>query len=185
MIHTVLFALWFMLPAAEANVMPILSAALPGLRRWDAPVDGGLRLRGKPLLGTHKTWRGLVTGVISALVVFWLLKLITHHSAWAHRVANDGIDYDGLSLWFGPVIGFGALAGDMIKSFAKRQFGIASGQSWMPFDQIDYIVGALVCSLPFVVLSWAQYAWIFVLWFGMHLLFSYIGYLLGFKEAPI
>jgi CDP-archaeol synthase len=36
----------------------------------------------------------------------------------------------------GLLISFGALAGDSIKSFFKRQIGIRSGASWLVFDQL-------------------------------------------------
>jgi len=174
-----------MLPAAVANVVPIVSKKLPLLSRWNTPVDFGLTFRGKPLLGTHKTWRGIITGVVAALIAFWLLKLFAGHWSWVHHIATDGGDYTQLSLWFGVVTGFGALLGDMVKSFWKRQLGIASGHSWVPFDQVDYIIGGVLLSLPFAVLSWSQYVWIFLIWFGMHLLFSYLGYKWGLKDTPI
>jgi CDP-2,3-bis-(O-geranylgeranyl)-sn-glycerol synthase len=37
---------------------------------------------------------------------------------------------------------FGALAGDAVKSFFKRQIGIAPGHRWLGPDQLDFIVGA-------------------------------------------
>lgn len=174
-----------MLPAAVANVVPIVSAALPKLKDWDAPMDFGWKFRGKQLLGPHKTWRGIITGVLAAWLAFYLLKLFAVQWGWAHGIANHGIDYKGLPLVVGPLLGFGALAGDALKSFAKRQTGIAAGRSWIPFDQVDYIIGAVLISLFFVQLTWQVYLWIFVIWFGMHLLFSYLGYKWGLKEAPI
>lgn len=174
-----------MLPAAVANVTPIVAAVMPGLKRWNAPVDGGLKFRGKPLLGNHKTWRGYVVGVGCALLCFWLQQLITSHAEPIRALVSDGTDFARLPLYLGPLLGFGALFGDSVKSFLKRQRGIESGRSWVPFDQIDYIIGALLFSLPVKTLSLAQYAWIVVIWFVMHLLFSYLGYKWGLKDAPI
>jgi len=48
-----------------------------------------------------------------------------------------------------PIIGsicFGALIGDIIKSFFKRRIGKKRGQDWIPFDQIDFILGVLFFS---------------------------------------
>jgi CDP-2,3-bis-(O-geranylgeranyl)-sn-glycerol synthase len=42
---------------------------------------------------------------------------------------------------------FGALLGDIVESFFKRRIGRDRGQDWIPFDQLDFIVGALVFSL--------------------------------------
>jgi CDP-2,3-bis-(O-geranylgeranyl)-sn-glycerol synthase len=94
----------------------------------------------------------------------------------------------------GFLLAFGALAGDAIKSFAKRRVGhmsggkatgIPSGKSWFPFDQIDYIVGALLLSWPVLQPSLALVAAIVVMYFGLHLVATYLGYRLGLKSDPI
>jgi hypothetical protein len=55
----------------------------------------------------------------------------------------------------------------------------------VPFDQLDYIIGSVAVSLPFVILSPVQYLWIFLVWFLAHLLASFVGYKLGLKKDPI
>lgn len=185
MYNDILFALWFLLPAAAANVAPILSAAIPLLKRWDAPIDGGRTLRGKEVLGAHKTWRGLVSGMIVATVVLWAQQALVSHTSWAHSITS-GVDYASLpTLLLGPLFAIGALGGDALESFFKRQRGIKSGGTWVPFDQVDYIIGALLVSLPFVVLSPSRYVWALVIWFLMHLFASYVGWLVGLKKQPI
>ena len=37
----------------------------------------------------------------------------------------------------------GALLGDIIESFFKRRIGKSRGENWIPFDQIDFILGVL------------------------------------------
>lgn len=184
MLHHVLFAFWFLLPAALANVTPILVAVVPGLRRWQAPMDGGRIFRGKRLLGTHKTWRGLVSGTLVATLVLGLQQLAYRDYAWAHTVA-DGVNYNHLPLFLGALFGLGALGGDALESFFKRQKNIESGKTWIPFDQLDYIVGGLLLSLPCVILSASQYIIIVVIWFIVHVVASYIGWMLDLKEQPI
>ncbi len=181
----IIFSLWFLLPAAIANVTPIFIAAIPFMKRYDAPMDGGRMYRGKELLGRHKTWRGLISGILAATLVLWLQQLAAAHYGWALSAA-DGVDYATLPvLLLGPLFGIGALGADAIESFFKRQRGVKSGASWVPFDQLDYIIGGVLVTLPFVILSPARYVWIFVIWFGMHLISSYVGYLVGLKEQPI
>lgn len=181
----ILFAIWFLLPSAFANVIPILVAPIPGLRKFDAPIDGGKTWRGHELLGPHKTWRGIIAGIIIATITLWVQQLLVVHYNWAMTVA-DRVDYASLPvLILGPLFAIGALGGDAIESFFKRQRGIKSGKAWVPFDQLDYIIGSVLVSLFVVILSPWQYVWIFIIWFGMHLLFSYIGYLLGLKKDPI
>lgn len=184
-LHDIGLAIWFMLPAAAANAMPILVAKLPVIKHWDAPLDLGTTFRGQPLLGSHKTWRGLASGILTSTLVLWLQQLLYAHFAPAHWLGHT-IIYTALpTLALGPLFGLGALGGDAIKSFFKRRRGTASGASWIPFDQIDYIIGAVLVSLPFVTLSLRQYIFVFAIWFGVHVGSTYLGWKLGLKEQPI
>lgn len=185
MIQDILLALWFLVPAGLANSAPMIAKKIPGIDRLDAPMDGGRKYRGVALLGPHKTWRGLISGMIMSTIIFWLQQLAFEQTAWAANISN-GVDYAALpTLILGPLFGLGALGGDAIKSFFKRRRGIQSGDTWIPFDQIDFIIGAIVVSLPFVVLAPAVYAWMFVLYFGLHVSFNYVGYKLGLKDNPL
>jgi CDP-2,3-bis-(O-geranylgeranyl)-sn-glycerol synthase len=180
-----LFAIWFFLPAGIANVTPILVATIPGLKRWNTPLDMGLSYRGQRVLGDHKTWRGIVCGVILGVVMAYGMALLLDTQSWA-QVLTDGYSVTpGRMVAIGFLLSAGALAGDAIESFFKRQMRIPSGKSWFPFDQLDYIVGGLIACLPLIQLTLSQYVWVFIVWFGMHLVFSYIGYLLHFKKDPI
>lgn len=185
MIQDILFALWFMLPAGLANVAPVIAAAIPALKKYDAPIDGGRTYRGQAIFGPHKTWRGLIAGVIVATVTLWTQQLLAANFGWAQFAAGN-VDYASLPLLIlGPLFAIGALGGDVIESFFKRRFKIESGKAWVPFDQLDYIAGSVIVSLLFVTLSVAQYLWIFVIWFVLHIVVSYIGYKLGLKKDPI
>jgi CDP-2,3-bis-(O-geranylgeranyl)-sn-glycerol synthase len=177
MMHDLIFALWFFLPAGIANVTPIIVAKVPVLSEMNAPVDFGLKFRGRELLGTHKTIRGVVLGTLVGTLVFFDQTEI--------GVRAGGLDYTHLTIWLGVLLSFGALFGDMVKSFFKRQLGVASGKSWFPFDQIDYIVGGLAFSAIVVRLEATQYISVLVVWFALHLISSYIGYLLKLKKDPI
>jgi CDP-2,3-bis-(O-geranylgeranyl)-sn-glycerol synthase len=185
MLQNILFAVWLLLPAAVSNAVPIFAAALPGLKKFNAPIDAGKTWRGHPLLGPHKTWRGIIAGIITATFILWIQQLLFTHFAWAHYLSGS-VDYTTLPvLLLGPLFAIGALGGDAIESFLKRQQNIKSGGAWVPFDQLDYIVGSVLVSLFFVVLPFYEYIWIFVVWFLGHLLASYIGYKLGLKKDPI
>lgn len=185
MLHDITFALWFLLPAACANVAPILTAPLPVIKKWSTPIDGGRTFRGKELLGSHKTWRGLVSGMVAATMILWLEQLAVAHFDWAQTLVGD-VHYAALpTLILGPLFAIGALGGDALESFFKRQRGIKSGGSWVPFDQLDYIVGSVIVSLPFVILAPLNYVWILVVWFVIHLAASYTGWLVGLKKDPI
>lgn len=148
-------------------------------------MDGGKQFRDQRIFGPHKTWRGLLAGMAVGTLVFWVQQLLAAHTGWAHTITR-GVDYANLpTLLLGPLFGLGALGGDAIESFFKRQKGIASGDTWLFFDQLDYIIGSVLVSLPFVLLTASQYIWIFVLWFGLHIAATYIGWRLGLKNSPI
>ncbi len=185
MMHDFAFGLWFFMPAGMANVAPILVAKAPGLKHWQTPVDFGVSWRGIRLFGDHKTWRGIVTGSIVAILVMWLQVTLFHHSAWIRSISQP-VDYNHVSIiGLGFLLGFGALAGDLVKSFVKRRFGVRSGHSWFPFDQLDYIVGGVLLSAIYMRLPAILYIWIVITYFGLHLFFSYVGYLLKLKDRPI
>lgn len=185
MLHDLLLALWFFLPPAFSNAVPIPVAAIPWLKRFEAPMDFGKTFRGKRVLGPHKTWRGMISGIIVATLTLWIQQELYRHYGWAHRLCLP-VQYDKLPLFLlGPLFAIGALGGDAVKSFFKRQRGTPSGGSWVPFDQIDYVLGGILVSLPFVILPWSVYAWMIVLYIGAHLLVSYLGWLVGLKEHPI
>jgi len=184
-LRDVLFALWFFLPAGIANAAPVLAARLPIIRKWNQPIDRGHMYRGKRIFGEHKTWRGIVAGMITATLVLWLQQALVGNLDWAQALTSQ-VDYLSLPLLvLGPLFGFGALAGDAIESFFKRQRDVPSGHSWFPFDQIDYIIGGALAAAPFVILSLRQYVLLIVLWLFVHLAVSYIGYRFGLKERPI
>jgi CDP-2,3-bis-(O-geranylgeranyl)-sn-glycerol synthase len=170
-IINVLFAFWIFLPAGAANMSPVLANRIPGLRRWDTPIN-------KRLLGSNKRWRGLVVGtLVGSLVAVAEFALFSRFifSAQTALVVAAG----------GALMGFGALVGDAVESFFKRRVGVKPGHSWFPFDQIDYIIGGLLFSYPLIRWPLDLALTIFVLYFGLHLAVSYLGYLLGLKDKPI
>lgn len=185
MLKEFLFTIWFFLPAGAANVTPILVTAIPVLKRFDAPIDCGLMFRGKRVLGNHKTWRGLISGILAATVAFWLQQLLVGHVGWVADLSSAA-DYLALpTLIVGPLFGLGALGGDAVESFFKRQRGVAPGRGWFPFDQTDYIIGGALLTAPFIQLGFWQYVMLVITWLVVHVVASYIGYLSGLKERPI
>jgi len=179
MITHIVDALLFFAPAGIANASPVIANKIPLLNQWDTPLDFGKSWRGKRIFGDNKRWRGIITGtLVGGLVAY--IEAVT-----VFKVGFNAPWQLTLSFATGLLLGFGALLGDAVESFFKRQFGVAPGKNWFPFDQIDYIVGGLAVSFPFVHVTLVGYFWVFVVWFCMHLIFSYIGYLLHLKDSPI
>jgi CDP-2,3-bis-(O-geranylgeranyl)-sn-glycerol synthase len=185
MLKEVFFAVWFFLPAGIANVTPIFVAQIPSLKRYDAPLDFGKEYRGKRIFGSHKTWRGLLAGIIFGTLTLWLQQIAVQHSGWLQEWTAR-VDYATLpTLMLGPLFAIGALGGDAVESFFKRQRGIPPGDGWFPFDQTDYIIGSSITSIPFVSLTISQYIVLILLWLAIHVVSSALGYLMGVKERPI
>jgi CDP-2,3-bis-(O-geranylgeranyl)-sn-glycerol synthase len=98
-----------------ANAAPVVISLLMG-QRWNAPLDGGLRLYDqRPVLGPSKTIRGVFTSVLATALLASLLG-------------------------FSPVTGAGfaslAMLGDICSSFIKRRLGIAPSRSVPLLDQL-------------------------------------------------
>jgi CDP-2,3-bis-(O-geranylgeranyl)-sn-glycerol synthase len=153
MLHqTILEALWLLLPAGVANTVPVLAARYRWLPQLDRPLDGGLVFAGRRLLGQNKTWRGFLLGVLGAS----LTGLLQYFIVISAKIRDPFFaPYFSLfsALSFGAVIGLAALLGDAVKSFVKRRLGRLPGQSWAPFDQVDFIIGMLVVSVWYVALT--------------------------------
>lgn len=182
---SILFALWFFAPVGVANASPVFANRVPVLQKLGMPIDGGRTFRGKRIFGDHKTVRGLMAGTLFGFLTTALQMLLFNNFSFFESVSGS-VDYSSpIVLLMGAALGFGALAGDAIKSFFKRQFSVPSGQSWFPFDQIDYIIGAILFSLPFVTLGSKDYLVITVVWFLIHPIATVVGWLLKLKDSPI
>ena len=95
--------------------------------RCNIPLDRGYHLPdGKPLFGSHKTYRGLAGGVVAGTLVGWLL---------------------GFPLWLGFGAGLLSMGGDLASSFIKRRLGTSSGDIVPVLDQ------GLEGLFPFLILG--------------------------------
>lgn len=177
-VSNILFAFLIFLPAGIANMTPVIANHVPGLKNWDTPLDMGRKWRGKRLLGDNKRWRGIVFGTLMATITAVVEFLIISRFIFSWRTAT-------VVAIGGALMGLGALLGDAFESLIKRRVGVKPGDSWFPFDQIDYILGGLLLSYPIIGWPWDLALSIFLLYFGLHLVVSYVGYLLGLKSKPI
>ncbi|HOX36015.1 MAG TPA: CDP-2,3-bis-(O-geranylgeranyl)-sn-glycerol synthase [Methanoregulaceae archaeon] len=165
-----------MLPAYVPN--PV--AAIFG---GGTPIDLGRKAGdGRRILGDGKTYRGLLAGVFSGLLV-----------GFAEIVCSGA----GLPGWL-PVptvstilaLALGALLGDIAKSFFKRRFGKERGEKWFLADQYDLVFGSLLLlallspgwfiayiTLPVLVA-------ILIITPILHRAANIIGYSLGVKDVP-
>ncbi len=168
MLSIILTSLYFFLPAYFANMAPILFRKIPFL---SFPIH-------EKLFGAHKTWRGLMIAPIIGTLIFFLQKLAYTYGFTSLAL----IDYSDFPLYFGTLLGAGAILGDLIKSYYKRKAGIAPGVSWMPLDQLDFVIGAIIAGF-FVYVPPAEVVLIlFLISPLLHIGANLIGYYLGINK---
>lgn len=179
--YEVLEALYFFLPAYMANMAPVLVQRVP---IFDAAIDGGKSWRGERIFGAHKTFRGFFSGVIGAVGTILLQRALMQSEFFA---ANSLVPYHIFPLttllFLGFLMGAGALLGDLVKSFFKRRIGIEPGKPWTGFDQLDFVVGALVLSRLIFPLPMLHVLIIAILTPLLHLAVNGGAYTLGLKKV--
>lgn len=173
-------ALYYFLPAAVANMTPPLIHKL--FREAAAPIDHGYLWRGKPFFGSHKTWRGLIAGILMGVFAF-NVQVILYSFPFFQTLSI--VDYSHTGFFLGFLLSSGALAGDLVKSFFKRRLQIPSGTSWVPFDQIDFVVGALLFSFLVFIPPVSVVVIILLTYPFFHPLINTIGYYLHVRDVKM
>jgi CDP-diglyceride synthetase len=157
-------------PAAElllllsiANGTPVIAKLLFGSEISGA-LDGGRRLAdGRFVFGPSKTIRGLVLSLAMTAVAGAAL---------------------GLALYTGFVIALGAMAGDLMSSFAKRRLGLEPSSRATGLDQIpEALLPSLLASI-ILPLTASDIAAIVIIFFFGEILLSRIFFWVGLRDRP-
>ncbi|MGB8217710.1 MAG: CDP-2,3-bis-(O-geranylgeranyl)-sn-glycerol synthase [Candidatus Methanoperedens sp.] len=129
MIETILKAVWLMLPAYIANPTAVVFGG-------GTPIDFGKNCKdGRRILGDGKTFRGLIGGTICGIIIGIIqMQVQPQFSLGAFTLAAV------------VALSFGALLGDIVKSFFKRRLGLARGDKFPLVDQLDFVAGAWILS---------------------------------------
>lgn len=165
--------LWFLLPAGTANMAAGISGKI--FPRLDTPLDFGLTFRQKRIFGDHKTIRGLVVGVLVGAVVYIFQSFLYNHFPAIQQIDLHKFSQKPILAILLPL---SALCGDALKSFFKRQANIDSGKPWFPFDQLDWILGALLASSLLLDFTFSFSMMVISLGVILHIIVKLIGYLL-------
>lgn len=125
-IETIIIAVWLMMPAYISNPMAVVFGG-------GKPIDLGMNwIDGKRIMGDGKTFRGLMAGtgcgIIAGLIQMFLTPL----------------SFPAFTFTVIITMSFGALLGDMIKSFFKRRLGFPRGKEMPLVDQLDFVAGAWI-----------------------------------------
>ncbi len=162
-------ALIFIFPAYCANGTPVLAG---GGTRMDF---GRNFIDGRRIFGNNKTFRGFFFG--------WGVGFFV------------GI-MEGFVFGFGQVpvllsvlIPLGGLLGDLTGAFIKRRLDIPPGGLLPVVDQIDFVVGAVVFSLPLALINWQGLSWqlivvVLLITPPIHLFTNFLAYKLKLKKHP-
>lgn len=173
----VLKCFYFMMPAYFANMAPVIA------KRWFKklafPVDFNYKIKGKPLFGKNKTFRGFFFGILFAIIIA-LVQRVLYYSYESFRNLSF-IDYSNWLL-LGFLIGFGAIFGDLIESFFKRRLDRGPGTRFFPWDQLDFVIGALVFSSFVVDITFLKIVVIILLSVIGHILVNHSAYYLGIRK---
>lgn len=156
---------YFMLPAYCANMAPPF---IRYWRGWNRPVH-------ERLLGSHKTVLGVLAGVATGVLVAGMQSRI--HAPWSL------VDYRHWLL-LGLGLGGGAMLGDVLKSLIKRMLHIRPGTRWIPFDQLDFVAGALALTGACAGLGATDVAAIAAMTFVGDMAVNQLSYRLGIKDSP-
>ena len=156
-----LWALYIILPAYCTNGAPVIFGG-------GRPIDSGKSLSdGQRVFGDHKTVRGFLGGLVVGVIVG------TFESAL----------FSPNLLIVATLASLGALIGDLAGAFVKRRLKISPGGSLPVFDQLDFIIGAMLLVSPIVTLSLATALILILVTPPIHFLTNLGAYALGLKST--
>jgi CDP-2,3-bis-(O-geranylgeranyl)-sn-glycerol synthase len=165
-----------MLPAYFANMAPVI--VKDAFKSLKVPIDFNKKIKNKPIFGKNKTFRGLVFGVLFAVIVAYLQFLFYKNNIFAGLVIADYSNW----LLIGFLMGFGAIFGDLIESFIKRRMNYEPGKSLVPWDQTDFVIGALIFVYPFVELSLDKILIILVISLMLHIIVNHLAFYMKVRK---
>lgn len=145
------------LPAFLGNSIPVIAKKLNWLKFLNIPVDFYKTFRKKRISGDNKTIRGFVFAIIIGLITGLLQYFLHQQNIFLIPYFNELNQF----ILFGVIGGFSALFGDVIESFFKRQLNIKPGKPFIPFDQLDYLIGFSLLTYPLIHWSFTQFLYIF------------------------
>ena len=175
--------IYFFLPGYFANMLPSVVGDLKLFESLKIPLDFKKKIKGKRILGDHKTVRGLLFGLLGGVFVA-IFQAFFYQYSFFKKISL--IEYNlRNAIILGFLLSLGVLFGDMLFSFFKRQKNIPPGKPWIPFDEIDYTLGAFLLGAPFLPLALKDWFFLFLINLFLHFLGNILGFILGLRKKPI
>jgi CDP-2,3-bis-(O-geranylgeranyl)-sn-glycerol synthase len=163
-------AIWFIFPAYCANAAPVIFG---GGQSMDF---GRTFFDGKSFFGSHKTFRGFFAGIIVGTFVGLVQTLLFEQFLFQ---ISPQFRY---SVLLGFMLSLGAVTGDLIESFIKRRLNRSPGSPLPIADQIDFILGAFLFSIPVSPPSFPVALMILLITIPIHLITNLVAALLKIKN---
>jgi CDP-2,3-bis-(O-geranylgeranyl)-sn-glycerol synthase len=167
-----------MLPAYFANMAPII--AKDWFKPLAVPVDFNRKLRTHYIFGKNKTIRGFIFAVLFATFIVFLQYLLYYRFEFMRGISF--LDYSNWPL-FGFLMGFGAITGDLVESFFKRRLDLKPGARFVPWDQLDFVIGALVFVSFVFRLTLAIIITVCLISIVLHIMVNHIGFYLKLRKT--
>ncbi|MGC8931760.1 MAG: CDP-2,3-bis-(O-geranylgeranyl)-sn-glycerol synthase [Candidatus Methanodesulfokora sp.] len=132
---SIILTIWYILPAYFANMAPVVFGG-------GSPIDKGRNwIDGKRVLGDHKTFRGLISGIVVGSVI-GLIQL---------RPIQ------------GVLLSTGAMTGDLVGSFIKRRLDIPPGGNAILLDHEGFLVFSILFCFWYDPLSAEQIIFLIII----------------------
>src|SRR3989338_1712290 len=178
-IQFILTCLYVIIPGALANMMPVFVRSINFL---NVSVDFDKKwFDNKPIVGTHKTYRGFFFGNLAANFITYIQSLLYKYPFFQQI---SFFNYDEISfLLVGFMMGFGVLFGDLIKSFFKRRTNIKPGDKFFPWDQLDLVIGAIIFISFIQRIPWSMIVFYIIVGPALHVFFNHLGYWFKIRET--
>jgi len=147
----------------------------------EKPVDFNKKIFGQPILGPHKTWRGIIFGTIIGMIIALFQSFLCRLSFF-QKISI--LDYQKINIfYFGFLISFGAIFGDLFFALIKRRLKMEPGTKFLPFDQTNYVISNTLILTPIFKIDISVWVTLFFLTFLLHIIVNYLGYLLGISRS--
>ncbi|MEE8131902.1 MAG: CDP-archaeol synthase, partial [Candidatus Paceibacterota bacterium] len=120
-------------------------------------------------------------GLLSAVLITYLQTFVLIKINFLNNISI--VDYQNINfVVLGFLFGFGALFGDLVKSFFKRRINKESSESWKIIDQLDYVIGSLIfVSLIFTPTVLDIFV-ILIISLVLTIIVNQIGWIMGFRK---
>jgi CDP-2,3-bis-(O-geranylgeranyl)-sn-glycerol synthase len=164
-------AFLFILPAYIANSTAMLFGG-------GKPVDFGKHHSdGRRVFGDGKTWIGLTAGIFFGSLAGYLEGVFLQQTPWA----IGGVALYGM---LGITLAAGAVFGDLVAAYGKRRAGLERGQPAFLIDQLDFVCGAMLLSLPLRIPGAETLVFILIATPSIHFALNWVSHRLHVKQVP-